>query len=39
LESFSFTFIVAEDAASEKWQKVFISILIIALLFNVNVAQ
>jgi hypothetical protein len=37
LEKFSFTFIDAEDyAASEKWQKIFICILIIALMFSVQ---
>jgi hypothetical protein len=35
MENFSFTFIDAEDyAASEKWQKIFISILV-----SVNVAM
>jgi hypothetical protein len=39
LENFSFTFNEAEDyAASEKWQKIFILILIIASIVSVSVA-
>ncbi len=37
---FSFTFIDAEDyATSEKWQKIFLTLLIIAYLTSVIVAQ
>jgi hypothetical protein len=40
LENFSFTFNEAEDyAASEKWQKIFILILIIGAIVRVCVAQ
>jgi hypothetical protein len=40
LENFSFTFNDAEDyAASEKLQKIFILILIIATIVSVSVAQ
>jgi hypothetical protein len=40
LENFSFTFNEAEDyAASEKWQKIFILILIIDSVVSISVAQ
>jgi hypothetical protein len=40
LENFSFTYNEAEDyAASEKWQKIFILMLIIAVIVSVSVAQ
>jgi hypothetical protein len=40
LENFSFTFNDAEDyATTEKWQKIFISFLIIETEVNVTVAQ
>jgi hypothetical protein len=40
LENFSFTFNEAEDyAASEKWQKIFILVLIIGTIVSVCVAQ
>jgi hypothetical protein len=40
LENFSFTFIDAEDyKASEKWQIIFLHVLIFELFLNVNVAQ
>jgi hypothetical protein len=40
LENFSFTFNEAEEyAASEKWQKIFVLILIIDTMSTVSVAQ
>jgi hypothetical protein len=40
LENFNFTFNEAEDyAASEKWQKIFLLILIIGTIVSVSLAQ
>jgi hypothetical protein len=40
LENFSFTFNEAEDyTASEKWQKIFILVLIIDIILSASVAQ